>query len=284
MRAWQYWMRGAWLVVLAGACAATPPPRDVSWEVDTLPERHVESPASGTLSSGHDRASLGFVLEATLRARRMHHGRPVMVLELSSGATVIDGDRLQASIRTSQDAYLYVAFCSQHAKGRRYAGLKVFPDEGALHVRAYETTIVPDRAAEIVLDDKPSQEVLYLIVSRADLSSSDSELAQVLDSARTGSQAADCGSPFRVAVSGARSESKTNRAWSGNSPLRGKRPASPGAAPGRTRQPALPHEEDPVVEIQRGGDIVWNNGALGVEADPAGIVILRYGLTHVAAP
>ncbi|HEX3483366.1 MAG TPA: hypothetical protein VHT91_50490 [Kofleriaceae bacterium] len=47
---------------------------------------------------------------------------------------------------------------------------------------------------------------------------------------------------------------------------------------------ASPAEEDPVVEIQRGGDIVWNDGApTGVEADPDGIVILRFALNHVAA-
>jgi hypothetical protein len=39
------------------------------------------------------------------------------------------------------------------------------------------------------------------------------------------------------------------------------------------------------LEIPRGGDVVWNSGLeMGVEADPDGIVILRYGLTHIAAP
>lgn len=208
-----------------------------------------------------------------------------MFLELSNGASVIDGDRLQASIRTSQDAYLYLAFCSQHAKDSRYPGLKVFPEEGALRVRAYETTIAPDRAADIVLDDKPGQETLYLILSRVELSSSDSELAQVIASARQGSQSADCGSPFRAAVAGSRNESKANRAWSGNSQSRGRPQVSPSTRSGTSKGTDARPEEDPVVEIQRGGDIVWNNGTpMGVEADPDGIVILRYDLTHVAAP
>ena len=64
-----------------------------------------------------------------------------------------------------------------------------------------------------------------------------------------------------------------------------RRQALPGATPGTPKQKAQSSERDPVVEIQRGGDIVWNNGlSMGVEADPTGIVILRYGLTHVAAP
>lgn len=283
MRAWQCCRSGAWLVLLLGGCAALAP-REVSRGGDKNQDRDGGSTTSSTPSNSPGRASLGFVLESALRARRIHNGRPVMSLELSNGDSVIDGDRLQVSIRTSQDAYLYLAFCSQHAKDPRYSGLKVFPEEGALRVRAYETTIAPDRAAEIVLDDKPGQETLYLILSRVELSDSNSELAPVIASARQGGQSADCGSPFRAAVAGSRNEHKANRVWSGNPQFRGNRQASSSAPTGTSKRTKAPPEEDPVVEIQRGGDIVWNNGAMGVEADPDGIVILRYGLSHVAAP
>jgi hypothetical protein len=269
-------------VLLLGGCAAGVLPRDVPQGDDRKQEKAAEGTISSDPSRGHDRASLGFVLESTLRARRIHDGRSAMFLELSNGATVIDGDRLQVSIRTSQDAYLYLAFCSQHAKDPRYSGLKVFPEDGALRVRAYEPTIAPDKAAEIVLDDKPGQESLYLILSRGELSSADSELTQVIASARQGIQSADCGSPLRTTAAGSRIEHKASRVWSGTSQPRGGRQASPSVPFGTPKRTG--REEDPVVEIQRGGDIVWNNGAMELGADPEGIVILRYGLTHVAAP
>jgi len=274
------------LVLLLGGCAAISPPREV-WQVDDRkPEKDAEGTTPGAPPSGYGRASLGFVLESALRARRIHNGRPAMFLELSNGATVIDGDHLQVSLRTSQDAYLYLAYCSQHAQDPRYPGLKVFPEERALRVRAYETTIAPDKAADIVLDDKPGQEALYLILSRVELSGSgsDSELTQVIAFARQGSQSADCESSLRTTAAGARNERKVNRVWSGNPQSRGRRQAPPSAPSSMLKRTGARPEADPVVEIQRGGDIVWNNGAMGVEADPDGIVILRYGLTHVAAP
>jgi hypothetical protein len=285
MRAWQGVGHAAWLVALLGGCAAFLPRREVRQVDDRRPEQDAGVTASREPSSDPGRASLGFVLDSVLRARRLHSGRPAISLELGNDATVIDGDRLQVSVRTSQDAYLYLAFCSQHAKDPRYSGLTVFPEEGALRVRAYETKIAPDKAAEIVLDDKPGQEALYLIVSRIELSRSDAELTQVIASARQGSQSADCATSLRAPVAGPPGERKAKRVWSGSSQPRARRPAPPGApSVARKRTSARP-EDDPVVEIQRGGDIVWNNGTwMGVEADPEGIVILRYGLTHVAAP
>jgi hypothetical protein len=279
-------MRGAWLAALAGACTTTmPPPRDGSREEPPLQAIEIESAPPGPPPSSGGRAALGFVLESTLRARRMRGGGPTMSFELSNGATVIDGDRLQLSVRTSQDAYLYVAFCSQQARDPRYLGLTVFPEQGAIRARAHEATIVPDRAAEIVLDDKPGPEVLYLILSRVELSSSDAGLAQVLAAARQGSQSADCGAPFRTAVAGSRKGSKPSAVWSGKLQARAKHRSPPGAASGTPQRAIASVEEDPIVEIQRGGHIVWNNGmSMGLEADPDGIVILRYGLTHVAAP
>ena len=267
-------MRCTWLMVVAGACAATPLPRPLAPREDKSQQIDVEN----------GRSSLGFVLESSLRARRTPRGRPTMFLELGNGATVTSGDRLQIFVRTSQNAYLNIAFCSQNAQDRRYAGLKVFPDQGAIHAKAYETTVAPDRAAEIVLDDKPGLEALYLILSRVELSSADSELAEVLAAARPGGKATDCGPPFRPSVAGPPKPSKPNRVWSGKSRRRDPQP-SPSAASGARKQAKTASEEDPVVEIQRGGDIVWNNGiSMGLEADPDGIVVLRYELTHVAAP
>jgi hypothetical protein len=38
-----------------------------------------------------------------------------------------------------------------------------------------------------------------------------------------------------------------------------------------------------VVEIERGGKVVFGGAQPGVEADPDGIVVLRYELKHIAA-
>ncbi|HEX3765895.1 MAG TPA: hypothetical protein VHW23_44665 [Kofleriaceae bacterium] len=260
-------------VALLAGCAMLASSRHPSPEVSPPSEARPAPPPAVP--------ALGFVLESALRARRPYRGQPDLLLELGNGATVVDGDRLQIAARTSRDAYLYLAFCSQHATDPRFAGLKVFPDHGALRVRAHETTIAPDPAAEIVLDDQPGRETLYLIFSQVELSRADSDLADAIAAARRGSQAADCATPFRAAPGRAR-DPRPTRVWSGKPPAAGKRPA-----PGSTRATpkTSPPEQDPVVEIQRGGDIVWNDGApVGVEADPDGIVVLRFALNHVAAP
>jgi hypothetical protein len=241
----------AWFLVLASGC----------------------SRGAAVTTVGVRQPPLGFVLESTLHAHRLYNGGSDILLELGNDATVVDGDRLQVSIRTSRDAYLYLAFCSENAMERKYSGLKVFPHEGALRVQAYEPTIVPGVAGSIVLDNKPGREVFYLILSRDELSESDSEPARVIAFARQGRQATDCG---------IQNMSAPNRAW--HSPLgSGRRPTSPSAHPGKSPRTDEHAEEDPVVEIQRGGDIVWNDGVSGVEADQDGIVILRFNLTHVAA-
>ena len=277
-------MRFAWCVFLAGACVVPlPPVRDTP--------RNGENPrVLVTERSGAPRSlekdlegTHGFVLESTLRARRIRSGQPPMFLELGNGDMVVDGDRLQVVLRTSQEAYLYLAFCSQKAKDPQFPGLQVFPKRGAIYARAYETKVVPDRVAEIVLDDQPGRETLYLILSRTELSNSDSGLAQVLAAARHGSQSADCGPAFQTAVVGSGQQHKPKEARSGNLSGHRSSASSPTATASRTLT-ARDVEPVPVVEIQRGGDIVWNDGvSMGLEADPDGVVVLRYGLIHVTA-
>lgn len=266
------WTAGLSALALGG-CAALTPWRHPSPDSNPSSEvRPTAPPATPTL---------GFVLESVLHARRPRGREPTLLLELGNGATVIRGDRLQVTTRTSRDAYLYLAFCSQHASDPRFAGLKVFPGQGAIRLRAYEPAIAPDPAAEIVLDDQVGQEALYLIFSRIELSRVDSELADAVAAARRGSQASDCGQPFHTAPPGPTRARSPVRVWSGKPRATGQRPA-PVDAHGKSR--AAAPEEEPVVEIQRGGDIVWNDGApSGLDPDPDGIVILRFALNHVAA-
>ncbi|HEX7843762.1 MAG TPA: hypothetical protein VF469_40085 [Kofleriaceae bacterium] len=198
----------------------------------------------------------------------------------------MDGDRLQLSVRASRDAYLYLAFCSQHAGDPQYHGLSVFPESGGIRMIADETVTVPGKTAEILLDDKPGQETLYLIVSRAELSHADAGLSDVIASARQGKETVDCGAPLRGAMAGPSRSNKLRR--SGNGGRRGSADSKPPPAAGRARPPVRAANTDadrPVVEIERGGDIVVHEGAQsGIEADIDGIVILRYDLEHAPAP
>lgn len=242
----------------AGTGSGEPPDATRGMNIEPALGTSAETPSAGSPVAG---SHAPFVLEIRLRARRTLHGQPITLDEIRSGDIVLDGDRLQLSVRTSKDGYLYLAFCSQQARDPRYRGLSVFPDKGGgIPIVANQPTLAPARDAEIVLDNHPGQESLYLILSRHELSRADAGLADVLEAARRGREAADCGAPFQAAVAGSRK--------------------------GTARRPALHTNPDlgkPVVEIQRGGYVEFGGAQSGVEADPDGIVVLRYELRHSSA-
>ena len=247
-------------------------------DVQFAPWASPETPSTGSPVAG---SGTPFVLEIRLRARRTQHGQPITLDEIRSGDIVLDGDRLQVSVRTSRDAYLYLAFCSQHAGDPRYRGLSVFPDQGGIRVIANQLTLAPARGGkigEIVLDDQPGQEALYVILSHNELSRADAGLADVLAAARRGRETTDCGAPFESAVAGSRKGHTRHRGWNGGQrkaraaqPVRGAESA-PSPDPGR-----------PVVQVQRGAYVEFGSVQSGIEADPDGIVILRYELKHIPA-
>lgn len=233
-----------------------------------------------------------FVLDARLRGRRVQHGRSVTIDDVRTGDTVIDGDQLQLSVRTSRDGYLYLAFCSQHAKDPRYHGLAIFPETGTIRLIAHEITIAPGAAAAIAVDHKPGRETLYVIMSRSELPSADGDLSDAIAAARRG-QRSDCGASFRQAVAGSHRKHPPHEVrFDGGSPP--SEPAS-GSTGGVHRRPAAPSGAAPVVdilrtpgkpdaEIERGVKIESYEGSgSGVDADPDGIIVLRYELEHVAA-
>jgi hypothetical protein len=249
-------------------------------DVQFAPWASTETPAAGSPVVGSDAP---FVVEARLRARRTQHGKPITLDEIRSGDIVLDGDRLQLSVRTSRDAYLHLAFCSQHGNDPRYRGLSVFPDQGAIPVVANQTTLAPARdgkTGEIVLDNQPGQETLYLILSRNELSRADAGLADVLAAARRGRETTDCGAPFEATVAGIRKGNTGYRGWNGGQ--REARAAQPVRHSGAEYAPS-PDPGKPVVQIQRGGYVEFGGVQSGVEADPDGIVILRYDLKHIPA-
>jgi hypothetical protein len=247
-------------------------------DVKLVPWASTETPSAGSPVAG---SAAPFVLETRLLARRTQHGQQITLDEMRSGDIVLDGDRLQLSVRTSKDGYLYLAFCSQQAKDPRYHGLSVFPpDKGGIPMVANQPTLAPARDAEIELDNQPGQEALYLILSRSELSHADAGLADVLAAARRGRETAECGAPFQGAIAGSRKGNTGHRGWNGG----GQREA-------RAGQPALHRGEGhapnpdlgkPVVEVQRGGYVRFGGVQSGIEADPDGIVVLRYELKHIS--
>jgi hypothetical protein len=249
-------------------------------DVQLAPWASTETPSAGAPVAGSD---VPFVLETRLRARRTQHGQSITLDELRSGDIVMDGDRLQLLVRASRDAYLYLAFCSQQAQDPRYRGLSVFPDRGRNRVIANQPTLAPARdgkIGEIVLDDQPGQEALYMILSRNELSRADAGLADVLAAARRGRETTDCGAPFQAAVAGSRKGDTGRPGRNG-----GQRDAWAALPAPNSRAEYAPDPDlgKPVVQIQRGVYVEFGGVQSGVEADPDGIVILRYELKHISA-
>jgi hypothetical protein len=121
--------------------------------------------------------------EHAVEVRRSNSG---VALELRDGDTVMTGDRIRVSVRTSADAYLYLAFCAgQH--------LQMYPSQHGLRTRAGDLVLVPDGGGELVLDSQPGSEVLYLIVSRSELSRADPDLAALIAAIGDDIKTVDCG-------------------------------------------------------------------------------------------
>lgn len=162
--------------------------------------------------------------------------------ELRDGDTVLTGDSIRASVMTTADAYLYLAFCKdQH--------LQVHPSQGGVRTRAGDLVLVPEGGGDLVLDDHPGSEVLYLIVSRSELSLADPQLAALLFATGDRAKAVDCGTSLDSRLM------KSTAVLPPSNVLRGERypadgPGSPGAV---------------------------------VAADADGIAIVRYRFIHVAS-
>src|SRR5215813_6229425 len=111
----------------AGTGSDESPEATRGMKIEPVPWTSAKMPSTGSPVAGSDAP---FVLETRLRVRRTQHGQSITLDEIRSGDIVLDGDRLQLSVRTSKDGYLYLAFCSQQARDPRYRGLSVFPDKG----------------------------------------------------------------------------------------------------------------------------------------------------------
>jgi len=232
-----------------------------------------------------ERDRLGF--DHALQVRR---SRTAVSHELHDGDTVMTGDRIRASIRTSEDAYLYLAFCAHQE-------LAMYPSQGGIRTRAGEVMSAPQASAELVLDGDPGPEVLYVILSRTEISVADPRLAAALAAQRPSNTPVDCGTGFEAKLAKPPRNPSAGRAPAPRSTniLRGsafrKKPISSTRAPDGHTPPPDPGFErfPPDPDFERNpGNIVWYrvDGATGpvdvVAADEDGIAVVRHAFTHVA--
>src|SRR5436190_5541259 len=175
-------------IVMAAVCAAVPPPVQPRAQGAAAPERGGSDPPEvGSDERGMAVESAPFILQIGLRIHGSKEG------PLSDGDTVSSGDRIQVFAQTAEDAHMYLAFCAEDRK------LVVFPSHGSISTPAGTTTVAPGKDASLVVDDHLGAEALYVILSRADLVSTDPRLADAIHAAQ-GEAAADCSPRFQLAV------------------------------------------------------------------------------------
>lgn len=155
-------------------------PRDDTPRAEAV--RRDGSAGSPVVTRGEGRMTRQLVLRHSLDGRSATGAAP---RELHDGDTVVEGDRMRASVITNQDATLYLAFCSR-------GQLRIYPSRQGLRARAGELTQVPP-GGDLVFDANPGSEALYLIVSRDELATADAQLAELIAAADAGT-AVDCAS------------------------------------------------------------------------------------------
>jgi hypothetical protein len=144
------------------------------------PSSHVDSDDTRGIHIDVPVEPLG--LDHTLQVHRSKDGAP---RELHDGGTVMTGDRIHASVQTSTDAYLYFAFCAHQQ-------LTVYPSRAGIRTVAGQRMVVPSGGTELVIDGEPGPEVLYVILSRAELPVVDSPLAAALEAKSPRNTPMDC--------------------------------------------------------------------------------------------
>lgn len=288
-------------IAMLAACAVTPRPVPPSTPDATSRER-ADSPPPAVASDdrGMSVDSAPLTLQIGLRVSGSTDGF------LSDGDTVMSQDRIQVFARTTEDAHLYLAYCSEDRR------LTVFPTHGSIFTPAGKTAVAPGEQAALVLDDHGGSEALYVILSRAELSSADPRLADAIDAAQPRTPPADCGPRFEAAVTSSTVESSPAPAMRGNAHGAIRRPAQASrdrpprigrdAVPDAGSSPGLPRtrqatdgsiaaarndgdDERPPVTIERSMYVDQHGLAeVTTHADANGIAILRYRFNHIAAP
>jgi hypothetical protein len=231
--------------------------------------------------------SAPLTLQIGLRIRGSREGA------LTDGDTVMKGDRIQVLAQTTEDAHLYLAYCTANRE------LTVFPAQGSILVPAGATTIAPGKEAYLMLDDHAGVEALYVILSRTDLAGADPRLAEAITVAQPGEPAADCGPRFEAMVtSSSAAESPSEHAGPAPAKDPGTRSSPARSGDGSRWSPQPPKDRRPVhrdmtraravnrplATVER-GIYVSQDGLAEVtaHADGNGIAILHYRFQHVVA-
>jgi hypothetical protein len=167
-------MTNRWLLLLSINIATTgsipachTAPRDVG---NTSVDADVVAVRANDLTRGlklEDRTALRFdhavrVLRSTSGRERIRHEDGVLT----------SGDRIEVEVRPAENAYLHLAFCTNHT-------LVIHPPSGGIPVRGGTFTHAP----RLVADDDPGSEVLYLILSRTSTAMTAARLAAAVASA-----------------------------------------------------------------------------------------------------
>lgn len=261
----------ALLSLAAAACAATAAnlptapratvPRTAGPPGDGERRMNVEAPAE----------RLGFDHSLQLR-----ESRTAVPHELRDGDTVKHGDRIQVHVQTSVDAYLYLAYCSKQ-------GLTLYPRRGGVRAPAGVVTAIPTENDELVVDDEPGTEVLYVVASVANLGVDDLRLAAALTAKQPAGVTQDCGPALDALPAPPLTATPAARPA----------PRQPSPKPLRHMQPVPP---DPDF-IRHSGQIMWRlsddtrspasaprlpSTLPLTTADSTGIAVARHLFPHIA--
>jgi hypothetical protein len=275
--------------------------------------RNADPQETGSSSNAPDEVTRGMHIEGRLgfdHALQVRRSKIAVSHELHDGDEVTTGDRIRASVVTSEDAYLYLAFCAHHE-------LAIYPSQRGVRTASGTPKLVPEGNGELVVDGDPGTEDLYLILSRTELSLADPHLAAAIAGAGHEAKTMDCGASLDAELASpthhtgsaiAAAPSSTTKVIRGDSVPKKPMPASTSryayqpshsrgsnsgsssengrSLPADAGSPANPIDEPDF--IRNPGTIVWY-GADGINgpgelvaADTDGIAVVRYRFTHVA--
>jgi hypothetical protein len=272
--------------------------RDTIWKISTIsallaasiaggcaaaPEAHLITPHATDSSSAQDAEGARGLIVGRLRFDHKLQVSPSaggIPDALRDGETLTSGDRIDVFVQPSDDSYLYLAFCTRHE-------FRVRPSTGGILARAGVVTQAP----RLIADDDPGPEVLYVILSREQISSTDPKLSAALGTSSPGHTPPDCGMPAQPVPSASAGQLPTPApasptvAASGPPPSPriavgspASRPGAPGPKPSprRPRAPRSPNPPPVPVTIRGAG-----HPQVVVDEDDDDIVVVRHTFVHI---
>ena len=121
---------------------------------------------SDTMRSMAPASRISFVCE--FEARRPGTSEYRRITPSSDGVT--NGDSIQALVTPTEDVYLYLGYCDGHE-------FALYPPQGSLRAEARHGTRIPPADGGLEITGNSRSEVVYLILSKSELSLSSSDLA-----------------------------------------------------------------------------------------------------------